>query len=65
MKILFTHDSPQGRDKSKYFETLTADLVRLYGQEKGLRLAHRWWDIRNLKNLDSDEERTRIVMGLA
>jgi hypothetical protein len=65
MKFIVTHDSPQGREKSKYFETLTADLIRQYGKEKGTRLANRYWDIKNKIDHKLQEERTKIVMGLA
>ena len=65
MKFIITHDSPIGREKSKYFETLTADLIRMYGKEKGTRLANRYWDIKKFIGHQFEEERTKIVMGLA
>jgi hypothetical protein len=65
MKPLFTHDSPQGREKSSYFVAVQQDCIRMYGKEKGVRLASRFWDIRSNLDTPSAEERYKIVHGLA
>jgi hypothetical protein len=37
----------------------------MYGKEKGLRSANRWWDIRNSLEIDMVTEKYKIVHGLA
>lgn len=65
MKFLITHDSPASRDKSKYFETLQKEFIRMYGEAKGTRLANRYWDIRSSTDQTFCEERIKIARGLA
>jgi hypothetical protein len=62
------HNSPEqatSRTQSTYFQSLHSELVRLYGENKGTRLANRYWEIRNKYDHRLQEERIKIVMGLA
>ncbi len=60
-----THDDLPTKHTSKYFEIVQKDLVRQYGEAKGLRLAERWWTIRNLTDPIFEEEKIKITYGLA
>jgi hypothetical protein len=55
----------ESSQRSKYFEILKADLIRIYGDAKGARLANRFWEIRENKDYKHEEERIKIFMGLA
>jgi hypothetical protein len=63
--LAHTYDDPPTKHQSKYFETVQADLVRKYGPAKGQRLAERYWTIRNLSDPMFEEEKIKIMYGLA
>lgn len=63
-----THNSPgqaTSRHQSTYFEYLKAALIKKCGEEKGMKLANRWWSIRGKAEEVYEEERFRIVNTLA
>jgi hypothetical protein len=63
--ISITYDSPATKENSSYFAAVEKDCIRMYGKEKGARLAHRFWEIRLSPDPFLEAERFRIIHGLA
>jgi len=65
-KEIQTYDGRVRKEDSSYFEAIKRELVRLYrSEEKGIRLARRFWEIRTRPDQTHAEERYKIIHGLA
>ena len=60
-----TYDDPPKSYQSQYFKNLQDDFIRQYGEVKGTRLAKRFYRIRNLGDPKFEEEKIKIMYGLA
>jgi hypothetical protein len=47
-----------------YFAAIKKDCIRMYGK-RGERLANRYWDIKDLTDLKFQEEKIKIMYGMA
>lgn len=52
------------RDDSMYFAAIKKDCVRMYGT-RGETLANRYWDIKDKTDTMYQQERIKIMYGLA